>query len=90
MLHNHAVGSGCLGPGQAMLDTQLLAQQVQLMVTTGLFLPTGEQAISELFTVVGHCMSLSSEMVRSPCAFKDALYAFQFRAPLAQWVGPCG
>jgi hypothetical protein len=50
---NHPIGSGCPGPGQAMLDTQLLAQQVQLMVATGLFLPAGEQAISELFTVLG-------------------------------------
>lgn len=50
---NHAVGSGCLGPRQAMLYTQLLAQQVQLMVATGLFLATGKQAISELFAVVG-------------------------------------
>lgn len=38
---NHVVGSGCTRPGRAMLDTQLLAQQVQFMVATGLFLPTG-------------------------------------------------
>lgn len=48
---NHAVDSGCPGPLQAMLDTQLLAQQVQLMAATRLFLPTGDQAICELLAV---------------------------------------
>lgn len=47
---NHAIGSGCPGPG---LDTQLLAQQVKRRVAAGLTLMVGKQVIGENLAVVG-------------------------------------
>ena len=38
---DHAVGSRCSGLGQPMLDAQLYAQLVELMVATGLTLTAG-------------------------------------------------
>ncbi len=50
---DHAVGSGCPGLGQAVLDAQLLTQQIKLMLAAGLALAAGKQAIGELLAVVG-------------------------------------
>ena len=49
---HHPVGSWRSGPGQPVLDAQLLAQLVELMVAAGLALLTGKQAIRELLAVV--------------------------------------
>ena len=50
---HHAVGSRGSWLGQPVLDPQLLAQLVQLMVAAGLALAAGKQAVRELLAVVG-------------------------------------
>lgn len=42
---DQAVGSGRSGSGQAVLDAQLLAQQVKLVLAAGLLLAAGKQAV---------------------------------------------
>lgn len=49
---DHTVGSGRSGLGQTVLNVQLLAQQVKLMVAAGLLLSTGKQTVGELLAVV--------------------------------------
>ena len=44
---------GVLGVGQAMLDAELLAQLVKLVIPRGLALTRGKQVVRELFAVVG-------------------------------------
>ncbi len=50
---HHAVVSWRSGLGQPMLDAQLLAQLVELVLATGLMLLAGEQAVREFLAVVG-------------------------------------
>ena len=50
---DHAVGSGRPGFGQPVLDTQRLAQPVKLLVTAGLALAAGKQAVCKFLAVVG-------------------------------------
>ena len=50
---DHAIGSRGPGLGQSVLDAQLLAQLVELMVAAGLALAAGKQAVRELLAVVG-------------------------------------
>lgn len=50
---DHAIGFGRPDFGQPVLNTQLLAQPVKLMVTTGLALARGKQSVCELLAVVG-------------------------------------
>ena len=49
---DHAIGFGHSGPAQPVLDSQLLAQQVKLVIATGRALARGEQTVRELFAVV--------------------------------------
>ena len=50
---DHAIGFGRAGLGQAVLNTQLLAQLVKLVVPRGLALTRGKQAVRELLAAVG-------------------------------------
>ena len=50
---HHTVGSRGPGLGQSVLDAQLPAQLIELMVSAGLAFPAGKQAVRELLAVVG-------------------------------------
>lgn len=50
---HHAIGSGRPGLWQPVLDAQLLAQLVELVLATRFALLAGEQAVLELLAVVG-------------------------------------
>ena len=50
---HHPVGCGRPGLGQPVLDTQLLAQPIKLMVAAGLALLAGKQAVCKFLAVVG-------------------------------------
>lgn len=49
---HHTVGSRGPGPGESMLDAQLLAQLIELMVAAGFAFPAGKQPVRELLAVV--------------------------------------
>ena len=53
----------CPGLGQPVLNAQLLAQLVELMVSTGFALPAGKQSVCELLAVVDR------QLVDPDCAF---------------------
>ena len=50
---HHPIGLGRSGLDEPVLNAQLLAQPVKLMVAAGLLDPTGKQPIRELLAVVG-------------------------------------
>src|SRR5690606_29192098 len=50
---HHAVGLRSLGPRQPMLDAQLRAELVELMLTCGRTFASGDEAIGEFLAVVG-------------------------------------
>ena len=50
---DHAIGSGGPWLRQPVLDPQLLAQLVELVVAAGLALAAGKQAVRELLAIVG-------------------------------------
>ena len=50
---DHAIGSGRPGLGQSVLDAQLPAQLIELMVAAGFAFLAGKQAVRELLAVVG-------------------------------------
>ena len=61
-----------------MLDTQLLAQLVELMVAAGLALPGGKQAIRELLAVVGQQLG---ELREGGSLLEQALKKSGWRGP---------
>ena len=50
---DHAMGLRCTGLGQAVFDTQRLAELIELMMAGGLPVLGTEQSVRELLAVVG-------------------------------------
>lgn len=50
---DHAIGPGCAGSGQAMLDAQCAAKLVKLMIARCLAFTAGKQPVGEFLAIVG-------------------------------------
>jgi len=50
---DHAIGLGVLRRRQAVFDPEVIAEQVELMLAGGRALAQAEQAVGELFAIIG-------------------------------------